>query len=148
MFNGFWNIAHTKVHGQMNGRSDRTHFNVPHLWPCWSSWGQKQVQRDTHGWTDVLNMDKVTEKSEIVPTRPFLWNTPSLHGELEWHLVECIPPPGWTDYIMYSTDRPDLNPDLNRYLIDSSSSHTQPVHQISSESIHNVLRYPTRKIKK
>ena len=37
---------------------------------------------------------------------------------------------------------PDQDPDLHQNLIIISLSHTQPTHQISSESIHNFLRYP------
>ena len=35
---------------------------------------------------------------------------------------------------------PDL--DLHQNRINLSLSHTQPVHQVSSESVHNFLRYP------
>ena len=36
---------------------------------------------------------------------------------------------------------PDSNSDLHQNWINSSSSHTQRVHQVSSEYIHNFLRY-------
>ena len=41
---------------------------------------------------------------------------------------------------------PDPDPDLHQNRISSSSSHTPPhVHQVSSESVHNMLRYPAHK---
>ena len=36
---------------------------------------------------------------------------------------------------------PDPDLDLHQNRINSSSSYTQPVHQVSSESVHNLLRY-------
>ena len=39
----------------------------------------------------------------------------------------------------------DPNLDLHQNLINSSSSHTQPVHQISAESVPNFLRYTAHK---
>ena len=40
---------------------------------------------------------------------------------------------------------PDVDPDLHQNRINSSLSHTKPVHQISSESVHNFLRYPAHR---
>ena len=39
----------------------------------------------------------------------------------------------------------DQGLDLHQNLINSSLSHTQHVHQVSSKSIHNFLRYPAHK---
>ena len=39
----------------------------------------------------------------------------------------------------------DPDRDLHQNLISSSSSHTEPVHKFSSESVHNFLRYPVHK---
>ena len=63
--------------------------------------------------------------------RPAQW-------ELEWHSIEHVglPPPGWRVYALYPTDRPDLHPDLNQNRSYLSLSRTQPVHQISSESVY------------
>ena len=69
------------------------------------------------------------------------WNC-SYQSEKQRHSVERIPPPGRTVYVLYSTDRPDLDMDLNPNLIDSSLSRTQPVRQVLSEYVHNFLSYP------
>ena len=52
--------------------------------------------------------------------------------KLERLSVERIPPPGWTVYDLYPTDRPDLDPDLNKNLIDVFLSPTQLIHQVLS----------------
>jgi len=64
---------------------------------------------------------------------------------LELHSVKRIPLPGWTVYVLYPTDRPDLYPDLHQKWIILSLSRTQPVHKVSSESVHNFLRYPAHR---
>ena len=41
----------------------------------------------------------------------------------------------------FSYPDPDPDSDLHQNRINSSLRHTQPVHQVSSESVHNLLRY-------
>ena len=48
--------------------------------------------------------------------------------QLELHSVERITPPGWTVYILYPTDRPDLQLDLNENLTGLFWSTTQLTH--------------------
>ena len=62
-------------------------------------------------------------------------------GETERHSVEHIPPPGWTVYILYPTDRSNLNPDLNQNRIVLFLSPNQLIQLVSSKSVHNVLKY-------
>ena len=61
--------------------------------------------------------------------------------KLEQHSMEHIPPPDWTVYVLYPTERPHLHPDLNQNLIGLFLSPTQLIHQVSSESVHNIFRY-------
>ena len=65
---------------------------------------------------------------------------PKTHKTVQ-HSVEHIPPPGLTVYVLYPTDRPDLDLDLNQNLISLFLSPTQLTHQVSSESVNNFLRY-------
>ena len=44
-------------------------------------------------------------------------------------------------FILNPTDRPDLHSDLNQNLISLFLPHTQLIHQVSSESIHNFFKH-------
>ena len=50
----------------------------------------------------------------------------------EWHSEERVPPQGWTVYVMYPTDRPELHPDINQNLICLFLPPPQLKHQVSS----------------
>ena len=50
--------------------------------------------------------------------------------ELERHSGERIPRPGWTVYVLYPTERADLDPDLNQNLIGLLLSSKQLIHQV------------------
>ena len=52
------------------------------------------------------------------------------HDELQQHSVERIPPLGWIVYILYPTDRPDLDADLTHNLIGLFLSPNQLVHLV------------------
>ena len=50
--------------------------------------------------------------------------------KLERYPVERIPLPGWTVYILYSTDRLVLDADLNQNIIGLFLSPTKLIHQV------------------
>ena len=65
---------------------------------------------------------------------------------LHWHVpvVSGFPPQQLTrqiSYILYLPNRPDRDPDLNQNIICLFMSPNQFIHQESSESVHNFLRY-------
>ena len=53
-----------------------------------------------------------------------------LIDQLEEHTVEHVPLPGWTVYILCSTDRSDLNQDFNQNQIGLVSSRNQLIHRV------------------
>ena len=50
----------------------------------------------------------------------------------ERHLVEHVPPPGWTVYVLYPNDRPDLNQNLNQNRIYLFFLPTKLINQVLS----------------
>ena len=71
----------------------------------------------------------------------------SMHTRLEWVLGRAHTSTMLNNLGFASTDRHDLDPDLNRNRTGLFLSAIQLilVHQVSSESVHNFLRYPANK---
>ena len=91
--------------GWQTGRNIKNH-NLPSLGTCRFGMRFRIIYRIQNQSTVKLQV--------CVPIHTLCCSKYKIQMKHEWHLVEHIPPPGWTVYISYPTDRPDLHPDLQQ----------------------------------
>ena len=117
-------------------KGDESFFQTPSTW-----WFNIWFQCFNFGccffhpiWYDTVQRCTVRETSH-----PIYGISPA-RCELQRHSLECTPSPGRTVYILYPTDGPDLESDLQNqiYLFLSPN---QLVQQKSSESVYRFLIY-------
>ena len=125
-----WNCDLLAMNRQANKQTDRITKSIDqYTWKIFDFASNKQTDRQDSArnqpiYLKNLRFSQVTRKWKIT-------HWVKLHKK-ERHSVECIPPTGWTVYILYPTDRSDLNPDHNQNQIGLFSSLNQLINLVLS----------------